>query len=1160
MYSVPHLPHERIDYPVPAAKQTKGGFALVISLTLMAFLVVLSLTLASLVSVENQSISMQKNRLLAKQNARVGLMAAIGELQAVAGPDQRTMARAELMRQHLSVDVEISDIPNNAGDVRLYWLGVSHSDGTSGIAPNNQPVHWLVSGLDKTADTVGQLTGPLADPVLLIDDGAAETGSLLSAGKVPITKGGSEVGAYAWIVDDETQKAKLAPDNPEVDNENPSSLLSQQRSNLPGYFDLGDTTGLTTSLSTLSRASTLRDLVIGQSANETLSRQRYYDYTLTGYGILADTRNGGLKRDLTAAFENPEIFDDLFPDTSETPYIAMDPNKFNISTELQSNGYIHFGIFRDFYNLKDYINNGTLPLSVISKDLFYKGGSPATRDGIVGPHEINELNHPYGEFDVWSGTAQGDFSPSENYAHNPITPSLAFFQQNAWAELLSSTQTDFTYERNAQTWIGVYNPYNIRLSISTQGNGLMLHGFPQGYLTFYETGTTNQLGFRRNNGTGEIGESANLYNNERWVHATQPALIQPGKTMMFGYETSVGVGDSDEDDSSWSQDIAAASVASVFREIPAENQITGGVVPNVDMLAEFAFLDLGYPNGGRAFGGNMGWGIPYRPGLGDPNRTGGLFEIAQIFYFPFSVDFLTDTGTLESVRMRRRFSDGNYTGTPGVKFLRQNLTLGSSRMQPTEEVVYNFKLRTSIETGANAIRPLIDSNIRAIWNNPKWDTGLNLDTIATHTFADNESSFVSVSPSPLDIDVPEASLSNGNGSVFQTILFDIPREPLVSLGQLQHAAAGRFSYEPSYIVGNSYANIRIPLDDWVNDTASDTFSDNHDRILEISGNFNLYDASYLVNEALFDSYTFTTIPQSSTDAELAGFLDQEQLLLNPRYIPYEPAGLSFDTGNLQAADAGRTNAGHVLVDGAFNINSTSVEAWKVFLSGTKGLPFSKMDSDGSISGFEAVDNVRFPRVQTVLGNPWEEIADDDSWFGFRSLQVEEIEELAQSIVELVLERGPFYNLSQFINRSLEDDDTGKSGLLQAALDKTINSSIDPAYESPAASGTFNQIAPDSTQGAGFPLQLLQGDLLQVLAPYMQTRSDTFKIRSYGESTDPLTGRVISRVWCEAIVQRLPDPVEASGGGTVKEELQSPSNSFGRKFTILSFRWLDEDEV
>jgi hypothetical protein len=481
-------------------------------------------------------------------------------------------------------------------------------------------------------------------------------------------------------------------------------------------------------------------------------------------------------------------------------------------------------------------------------------------------------------------------------------------------------------------------------------------------------------------------------------------------------------------------------------------------------------------------------------------------------------------------------------------------------MAPDEEVFYTFKLRTTKENAITAIRPLIDGNIRAIWNNPKWDTNLNLDAIATHVVTDNKNTGGNPFPSPLDIDVPEASLPVANGEVFRSILFDIPREPLVSIGQLQHAAAGRFSYEPSYIVGNSYANIRIPLDDWVNTNATDTYSARHGDVLNISGDFDLFDASYLVNEVLFDGYTFTTIPQDS--AELSDVLSGGRLLQNPRYLPYEPEGVPFSAATLHADSAGRINAGMVLVDGAFNINSTSVDAWEVFLSGTKSLPYKKMNADGDVTGFEPVTDVRYPRVQTVLGQPWENSPTDDSWFGFRELTENEVRQLAENIVDRIQDLGPFYNLSEFINRRLSVGADGRSGILQAALDEEINASIPNSFEDGTTS-SFNQISAASTQGAGFPTQVLQGDLLQALAPYMQTRSDTFKIRSMGEVIDPNTGEKVLQVLAEALVQRIPDPVPDGttwSGSERRAELVDPSSPFGRKFRIVRFQYLENDQI
>ena len=121
--------------------------------------------------------------------------------------------------------------------------------------------------------------------------------------------------------------------------------------------------------------------------------------------------------------------------------------------------------------------------------------------------------------------------------------------------------------------------------------------------------------------------------------------------------------------------------------------------------------------------------------------------------------------------------------------------------------------------------------------------------------------------------------------------------------------------------------------------------------------------------------------------------------------------------------------------------------------------------------------------------------------------------------------------------------------------------IDKAFEEAADSSRFSNIPAGSTQGAGFPGQLLQGDVLQALGPFMTVRSDTFTIRAYGEARNPATGAITAAAWCEAVVERHPEPVPSSTSAkSVLEELSLPSSPFGRYFTILSFRWLSPLEV
>ena len=74
------------------------------------------------------------------------------------------------------------------------------------------------------------------------------------------------------------------------------------------------------------------------------------------------------------------------------------------------------------------------------------------------------------------------------------------------------------------------------------------------------------------------------------------------------------------------------------------------------------------------------------------------------------------------------------------------------------------------------------------------------------------------------------------------------------------------------------------------------------------------------------------------------------------------------------------------------------------------------------------------------------------------------------------------------------------------------------------------------------------------------RSDTFTVRSYGESKD-VNGKVLARAWCEAVVQRTPEPVVPDDiTGMNPKDPQENQTDFGRRFRIVSFRWLSADEV
>jgi hypothetical protein len=206
--------------------------------------------------------------------------------------------------------------------------------------------------------------------------------------------------------------------------------------------------------------------------------------------------------------------------------------------------------------------------------------------------------------------------------------------------------------------------------------------------------------------------------------------------------------------------------------------------------------------------------------------------------------------------------------------------------------------------------------------------------------------------------------------------------------------------------------------------------------------------------------------------------------------------------------------------------------------------------------YQAMDTTPVPRLRQPTGNP------GDQWNGFRELTDAEIRTLATEIVREVRERGPFQSMGEFVNRRLSSGKIGLKGALQAAIDRA-NLNAKAMVEKFSRTGyPFQANLPEPYTGTGTPGWLTQGDLLTALGPFITVRSDTFTIRGYGEATDA-SGRVLARAWCEAVVQRVPDlldPIQDDNATELPLDMTPVNARFGRRFEVVSFRDLSEDEL
>jgi hypothetical protein len=94
--------------------------------------------------------------------------------------------------------------------------------------------------------------------------------------------------------------------------------------------------------------------------------------------------------------------------------------------------------------------------------------------------------------------------------------------------------------------------------------------------------------------------------------------------------------------------------------------------------------------------------------------------------------------------------------------------------------------------------------------------------------------------------------------------------------------------------------------------------------------------------------------------------------------------------------------------------------------------------------------------------------------------------------------------------------------------------------------------------------LFQGDLLQSLGPRLATRSDTFTIRAYGEASDDSGANANCVI--ELVVQRTPEYIDNKTQpherieDLVKSDAKNINSLLGRRFIIISARWLSKSEI
>ncbi len=434
-----------------------------------------------------------------------------------------------------------------------------------------------------------------------------------------------------------------------------------------------------------------------------------------------------------------------------------------------------------------------------------------------------------------------------------------------------------------------------------------------------------------------------------------------------------------------------------------------------------------------------------------------------------------------------------------------------------------------------------------------------------------------------------SGFQSGDG-LSRLIMAEIPLRPMASLVELQSWNLRGGNPQPPYqcnLIGNSDATPLIQQGSILPSPAPS------DALTNLQ-----HDDSYCANHLLFDDWFLSTIAAQPTNfgssiAKTAekvyqDFLEGSAPLTNRAYRPiHEDSKIATSAASARVTEIVNSTSGdgwlkvasRFEVDGMFNVNSTSVNAWRAMLGharkqqiasyGSSGINMDSTKHEHSVSRHTVAADVE---ASTASGTG-AAFPSGSEYSGFRTLSDAQLDQLAEKIVAQIKKRGPFLSLSEFVNRQLNssDEELALAGALQTALNELTtnpneglknlsNSTMATSDNKIVDAGySFNE-ASEGFDTYGLPGWIRQADILRPIAPVLTARDDTFTIRAYGDSTDA-TGKIIARVWCEAVVKRTRDFVDSTDApDSIDTPTKIENQTFGRKYILTSFRWLSPDEV
>ncbi len=1190
---------------LPTHRRPDRGFSLIVTLVMMVLLTVIALGLLTLSTITLRSAGQSDASAVARNNARLALMLAIGELQKSLGPDKAITANSEILsanpaKPRMSGAWESWDYNPNATTVNYAsektsrfrrWL-VSTPEPSDAINRNFATTPWT----GQTVELVGNNSL----------GGNAQASDKSVAGLVPVSMNGKVQGSYAWHVSDESVKARI---NLYRKPSNTSDTVWQKRAMLTGHRpdtsvmkgpnggDLGflpndlTSTAFTAAQETTGKITDLEQVNLMNSAGTI--RQFRNDVTPNSLGILTDVRRGQLKQDLSSIFEM----------TTSLNSIVL-PTEFNNRRLYQSTHNIT-GVSDPYWSaLSGYYNCFRSITTPDSNPTFYQFPSEQVTLGTMA--------------------APKRFFPGPVIAKVEALFSYATRDAHGgWPNTLGNTDPKLKFMGHLiyTPLVTLHNPYNVSISFDTMemtirnipiAFNMIVNDKPQSSKPVPLTDMFVYDSDRR--------EKAFTLNIGNWSSPTSsttsgPIVLKPGQTLVCGPYLDPGASFSNTMGTpffDWQNNVTGSSSLPIkarpgFRgacvgfdvdwitptHLSSGQQTDGN--NGVMGLRDTDSIAMDYKIQQPSFGLNTEFQVTAK--ITTQNRTfeyGGLSFTYQDQstldrFFPKTYRFPTSGPTTVAKTY--------VPNTEPVKdhILAKTFAIFSAYARTTSGGVYETGKRTLTNGATNSLLNGALAGKPFLFHNPaRGIVSLNLrsEKPGGQSHELNFQPLLGSADDVFELDSLSRTFAitgntKGNGIKSGSYL-ELPTGPMQTIADFRRSNAMTTPYLPNFVqpVGNSQVS---PL------MSTNRVSQTDSTI----ASYALLDQSVLANHALYDRFyfsTFATYAKSTPAVAFDNFMNTDTPLISQAYQPYLPEGRTAQTANAELfasgkpkTDAYKFAAEYQLVKGPFNVNSTSVQAWKAVLASmnksdmvtlwatsaavetikTAGIPIPSMSLvNGGLANNGTVTAGKIDNVRT------------NEWNGYRELTTTELEALANSIVDQVRLRGPFLSMSEFVNRQVgPESDLSRSGALEAAItaskindnvfkDQTVYAPITLA-DITSNTNLYNYKTPAASVGnpaAGAPGWISQGDLMRVIEPTATVRSDTFVVRTCGQAQDS-NGNITARAYLEAVVQRIPEYVVSDTGANrpsanayTDATVSQDNRFFGRRMKVVSFRWLSSSEI